>query len=113
MAVAVATPVEWTLTAHSRSADVQAPGTAGAGEDLHDTGDCVGAVQHAHRAADDLDAIDVFRAQMSPVEGAAGQVDLHTIHEYLHVIAFTTAHEERRQSSRSSTLRNRCAGDEA
>ena len=73
-------------------------------EDLHDARHRIGAVQHADRAAHDLDPVHVIGRQMGKIDPAARLIERHTVQEHLHVIALAAAHEQRRLPTDAASL---------
>ncbi len=67
-----------------------------ASEDLDDASHRIRSVQHTHRPAHHLDAVDVVGRQMREIDAAAGVVQRDAIEQHLHVIALAPAHEQRR-----------------
>ncbi len=83
---------------HSRLA------AAFAGEDLDDAAHGVRPVEHARGPPHHLDPLDVVRAEVRQVDGAARLIDRHAVDQHLHVIALAAAHEQRRFSPPRAAL---------
>ena len=73
----------------------RAPGAAPR-EDVDHARHGIAAVEYAHRAPDDLDPLDLVRAQVREIERAAGVVHRHAVDQDLDVIALAAPQEERR-----------------
>ncbi len=73
-------------------------------EDLDNAGYRIGAVQDAHRSADDFDAIDVVGREMRQIDRAACLVQRHAVEQHLGVIALTATHEQRRLPAETPRL---------
>src|SRR6185437_2971923 len=71
-------------------------------EHLHHAGERIGAVEHALRAAHELDAIGADYRQHSEIERAAGFIHRYTIDDHFVVARVTTADEQRSEPSTAS-----------
>ena len=64
-------------------------------ENLDNAGHRIGAVQYAHRSADNFDPVHVIGREMSQIDEAARLIQRHAVEQHLGVIALAAPHEER------------------
>ena len=76
---------------------------------LHDAADCVGAVQRALRARDELDPLHVADVQQRQVDATAERVHADAVHEHERVIRFAAAREHGRECTAAAAPAHRQA----
>ena len=86
---------------------------AGLGDQVDDAADRLAAVHRAHRAAHDLDAVEVLGQQMREIGRAIGSrriVDGDAVDQHQHMVGIGAADEDRRLRARPARLLHRDAG---
>ena len=83
---------------------------AASGEDLHDTGDRVRAVQHARRSPNNLDPVHVFSRQIREIESPAGIVDRNPIDQHADEVVVPAAEVQGREPPKRTSLHHGGAG---
>src|SRR6185503_11985844 len=72
-------------------------------EQLHHTGDGIGAIENTRRSAHDFDALDVVYRKPRKVNRSARIVHRYAVDQYADVVVLTAAQEDRRLRSGSPT----------
>src|SRR5690242_15340857 len=91
--------IECAIRAAARGERRGGPSCTAAREDLYDTAHRVCAIKHTGGAADDLDAVDVVRREMTEVERTTDRVNRNTVDQYFRVATLPTAKKERSERS--------------